>query len=336
MENLRINAPNPVPQLTPKSITNGPQRDNYQIYNKECVFDVPDYGYIETFFLYFTITPSANSSYATPTSPYLINQVFLEQKGSIIAKTTTLYQLYRYDQLPKRFYDQVVTSSNVSNPFDATQTISMPLFFYTNDGQYLDPRHYKNLSIRVLTKGSSAEMGFNQTLTQLDVQLKINYKVYNVYQPIKLTNSYNIYQNTFYDVPASSTQKTINLVLPFNIVNVIFMLRSVVDASNKGNISKVAVRDATGITNEYDELTDFSLNNQRLGAESSTFVVNYGSRYSNIDFIKMNGNMKPLKFTIDYALPNADPYQLFVCVEYISEIEDMDGMLYEKISGSYM
>lgn len=310
-----------------------PIQDDNSVYNSTKVFKVPQNIYASTFFLVFTITPDTTATYATPTSPMIIENVFLESAGSIIAQTTTTYTLYRIGKSETLLYNQIVAGATLSGTFNSAQTITLPLYFYTNDNQLLDTRKYPDLSIRLITKGTSAEMGFNQTITDLETKLKVNYIFPKVYRPLQLKNSYNIIQVPYSVGLSGSSSIDFLLNVPYKVVTIIVMGRRTSSASLKANITSVRLRYNNGTESVYESNSNFSLNDYNPSDDGSNFVIPFGTTdrsasnnddlFTSVnDYLLLSGAMNPVKMTVNYDTLAGDA-RFFVCFEYLSEIEEI-------------
>lgn len=322
------------PKSLVKTIEQSPQWDNYQIYNKNCVFKVESYGLLKMLFLKFTITPNTDSTYAIPTSPHIIENASLLSNGIAVASVNTAYTLARIDRLVNSsLYSQMIAASTVTGTgdplvFTGTQTISLPLFFFAIDGQMINPNDYQNLTVSVRTKSSRGAMGFDEDIASLSVKLFAIYEQMEVYPEKRvLQNPYNVAQDV--TLVASGVSKTIvKLNNPSEILYLIFMLRTVSDSAVAVTITNVVVDCPTGNVGTFDKLTNFTLNNSNAVSNAQTFQIDFS------DYIKANKNMFPLICTVNHAT-TTEACSLFVNYEYRSDIIDNNGFLFETFEEKF-
>ena len=304
-----------------------PQEDNGSVLNKNCRFVVENYGLVKMMYIKFTIVPNGVTTCPIPTSPFLIENVFLECNGMPIARTNTTYTLNRIENSPVvNLTNQFLEASTISGgSFTDSATISMPLFFWTIDGQLFNPGLYKNLCVRVVTKSSIASMGFNVLPLSLSVKLVT---IYNQGSNFKLEcpplkNPYNITQDVL-NVAGGNTSVRTALNNPSKIKALIIMARNQSDASISSLITQVKVDTTTQTLGIFDNLTNMTISTPGNSSSGATFRVQFD------EFIKMNRNMNPVFITVFGNFLSAS--NLFIVYEYESEIEDSNGMLMETFS----
>lgn len=319
----------------PKSLTkvyeSMPQWDNGQIYGKECIFKVENWGHVKMFFLNFTLTPSGITSVALPTSPYLIENVFLECNGVAFCRANTTYTIARIDDLKgSGLYDQIMNSSSVSGTFDSAQTVSLPLFFFVIDRQVFDPSLINNLTVRVITKRDRQSMGMGLDLSGMNITLTTLYNqaidkqgFMTPCSPLK--NFYNIMTDE-YVVSAGTNNFVAKLNSPSKVKNLFFMIRRQSDAGILVRITSVKIRFTNGQESTFSNLNNFTLSDTDGRNDGSTFKVEME------DYIKLNGNMRPTLATVYYS--TAFNSNLYIVYEYESMISSENGNLLETFEES--
>ena len=320
------------PKGLTKIIEQAPQLDNYAVFGKECVFRIENYGSVKMLFLKFTVTPSAATTYPIPSAHYLIENVFLESNGVAFARLNTTYAISRTDLLSSSaLYTQIVNSSSFSGTFDAVQTITLPLFFYAIDGQMIDLSHYKNLSVRVITRRNKEQMGLSLDPTSIGIRLNITYeqminkKGMFVEQP-RLTNSYNITEDRFFVATGTSVYRA-NLNNQSKVKSLIFMCRRISNEGTVVPISSVKLTYTNGQSDVFDNNTNFNLSDKFIGTNTgSTFRISFD------DYVKINGNMNPI--IAEVSLGALVDSILYIVYEYESKILDNEGFLMETFDES--
>lgn len=319
------------------------QMDNGAVFNKEVNFRLENYGKIKMMFLIFEVnlssTPPESLAVPFPSSPYLIESVDLQSFGNTIASLNTSYLLGRYDEEDQDLYKQILEGSNLPSPLLTTGTVSLPLYFWTIDGQVLDTYKYQNLTIRCTTKSSLAEMGMagNGVISSLNVKLKVIYDQQSMerYTPVTLKNPYNVYRYSSI-IPIDSTSASIKLNVPYKVCNLYFMLRSVVNAKTKKQINSIKLTSPTGEIGTYDGISNYYLGEKNSANMSNTFAIQMHSRYKEDEYMSINGQQNPLIAELTFGLLEAN-YKLYVSYEYYSNIvESSDGMLIEDNTRSFV
>ena len=328
-----------------KIVYESPVFDNYQTYGKNCVFrlDNSNLGIIKMMFLIFTLKSSSSvnaRNYTTPTSPYLIKNVFLESFGNPIANVTTSYTLGRLDEENTDLYQQMVAGASLSGATltDTPQTISLPLFFFAIDGQELDTRKYKNLTVRLLTKDNYSDMGFSGNIVITDVRLKCVFKDPMLYKEVAIGHSYNI-QREIRDITASATTNNVETFYVNNsliVSNLYFMIRKASNASLKGSIKSIRLTSPNREVGIYDNLTNYELRSENNANFGNTFCINFSDRYlKEYDNLITNGTLSPLKIEVTYDAASIGDYKLYTVFEYLSLLkEGPDNMLTEVFDRS--
>ncbi len=297
------------------SIDSVPQWANGQIYNDEMVFTVENYGHIKMMFLLFSVTPSVNSSYSSPTSPNLFQNVQLESNGVPIARMTTTSCLARIDNNQLN-YDKIISATTLVPPFNSVQTVSLPLYFWCFDGQELDTSKYTNLQVRVRTKASFSAMGFNNGLSGLSAKLRTVYCQENHSAELQLSKAYNVYSPFEYSLATGTTKHNLSVSVPFNIRAIFMMIRYT--GRLKGNINGVVLKKPNGKTYTYNDNTDYFLNSVRGDVDGNTFSI----IIDNTEIF--NGTKAPLSMEVTYDTLTANA-TLYVSYEYNSEIIENKG-----------
>lgn len=339
--------------MAPKIVYQTLQWDSGGIYNREVTFKLENYGLIKMIFLIFEVRPNANSSYPTPSSPYLIQDVALESFGNPIAHNTTSYILGRMDELDTDLYNQVVDGCNFTSPFDQqrTQTVSLPLFFWCIDNQHLDAFKYPNLTLRCRTKPSIEAMGFGIPLRDLNIKMKVFYdqpgsKMYgqpNIepYVPGKLKNPYNVFRTItrglLGTVAGTTYVHTAKLNVPYAVSNIYIMLRKSDDAARKAVVTSVKLSTPTHEIGTFDNITNYFLNEKNSANSGNTFAIQLANRYSKQnDYLNFNGTQNPTLAEISYKPEVAGVWDLYIAFEYYSNIVESDGMLFEDNTRSFV
>jgi len=326
--------------MPPKIIYEVPQQDNYLTYGKNCVFSLSDsnYGLAQMMFLEFTVT-GTGQNYTTPSSPYLIKQVLLESYGTPIANVTTSYTLGRIDEEDYDLYNQIISGATFSGAtLNGTQVVSLPLYFFAIDKQKLDTRHYKNLTVRVLTKDNYADMGFSGNITINKVRLKVVYEDPKLYKITPLNHFYNMNRNITEITADALTGNVVQLKInnPYIVSNMFFMIRKVSTASLKGTIKSIKVTYPNNEIGVYDALTNYQLGSEHGANYGNTFAIQLADRYvKEEDFFQATGQNAPMMVEITYDVSVIGDFKLYTAVEYYSDIiEGPDGLLMEQIKGS--
>lgn len=332
--------------MAPKIIYQQPQQDSGGIYNRETVFKLENYGLIKMIFLIFEVRPNAVSAYATPSSPYLIQDVSLESFGNPIAHNTTSYILGRMDELDTDLYNQVVDGCNYSEPFDQQRlnVVSLPLFFWCIDNQLLDPFNYPSLTIRCRTKASFDDMGFSIPLRDMNVKMKVFYdqSSSNLYKiPKQLKSSYNVFRTITSglvgDVAGATYTHISKLNVPFEVCNVYMMLRLSENARTKGVITSVKLGTPTHEIGTFDNITNYFLGEKNSANSGNTFAIQLANRYAKRnDYMNFNGQQNPTIAEITYKVDLVGTYNLYIAFEYYSNIVESDGMLFEDNTRSFV
>ncbi len=316
------------PRSLTRIIDSSPQWSNYApVFGNETIFKVENWGLIKSMFLKFTVVPPSAIDFALPTSPYIIENVFLESNGIAFARVNTTYTLSRIDSLSgSGLYNRIIAASSISGTFDSVQTISMPLFFFAIDGQVFDPSTINNLTVRVTTKSSAAAMGFSGDPTSISVKLTTIYDQGSSASRLScppLKNFYGITQDQ-YAVSAVSSQSIVSLANPSKVKSLIFMIRRNANGSTIAPISSVKLRFSDGSESSFDNLTNYNINGPQDGTnDGSTFKVS-------LDYLKMNRNMNPVQATVNYSALYEST--LFVVYEYISELLIENGNVLETFT----
>jgi len=327
--------------MAPKIIYQNPQWDSGGFYNREVTFKLENYGLIKMIFLVFDATPAAECAHPNPSSPYLIQDVALESFGNPIAHNTTSYILGRMDELDTDLYKQVVDGCNFVDPFNAAQTVSLPLFFWCIDNQYLDTFKYPNLTIRVRTKADGAQMGLDEDLNALNIRMKVLYEQPHTYVPKTLSNPYNVFRTitTGLNAPAANTEYTHiqKLNVPYEVCNIYMMLRLADNASIKGQIKNVRLSAPTHEIGTFDNITNYFLNEKNSANSGNTFAIQLTDRYKKRDdFMSFNGQQNPTIAEITYTSQLGGLHNLYIAFEYYSNIVEANGMLFEDNTRSFV
>lgn len=339
MENLSIYQRHP--PYMPKTRESGPIQTNYNVYNNETVHVIENLGHVTMLFLKIQIAASASTTFSTPTSPYLFEEIYLESSGNKLARISTLYTLSRINEfVGHSLFDEIINASTLVTPFDTTvQTITLPLFFFAIDGQAIDLNTYPNLTVRAITKTQS-DMPFNNSLNSLNVNLFAKYRQLAVPKSLKFKNEYNMYQVSPITLPVAlgTTDVRFKLNVPFDVINMFFMIRKTSSPSNLGLINSVTVDCPTSNIGFYDNLTNYDLQKTTGTNEGSTYAIPFGSRIKSEQdtYLKLNGNMNPILCIMNYTLSAAVEYKLFVCIEYTSYIDLADGIAVEIVKESFV
>lgn len=325
-----------------KIIYQTPQYDSSGTFNRNCVFKLEEYGLLEMIFVEFTLQ-GTGQTYTTPTSPYLIKDVSLESYGNRISHVTTSYTLGRLDELQTDIYNQVVAGANLTGAeLTAAQTITLPLYFFAIDGQKLDTRRYKNLSVRVVTKDNHIEMGFNGNITINSIRLKMIYQDPKLYVETPLKNFYNVYREireiTSIEVGPNTNVERVLINNPYKVSNLYFMIRKTLNGAIKGQINSIKLIYPNNEIGIYDNKTNYTLNSTDNANLGNTFAINIGSRYKlGADFVEATGQQVPLIAEITYVVADVNTYKLYIACEYYSDIkEGPDGMIIEETPGSFL
>lgn len=335
--------------MAPKIVYQNPQQDSGGVYNREVVFNLEQYGLVQMIFLIFeaTINPVATPgagpvSLPAPVSPYLIQDVSLESFGNPISHVTTSYTLGRFDELDKDLYDQVNNGCNFPQSFNAvqTQTASLPLYFWCIDGQKLDTFKYRNLTIRVRTKGSPESVGLtNGTLDSLGIKMKVFYDQQKVPVSVELKNPYNVYRTIteISNVAAGTNTFITKLNVPYKICNLFFMLRKTENAEAKVGIRSIRLSTPTHVIGTFDDITNYYLGEKNSANSGNTFAIQLSSRYSSREeHMNFNGQENPTIAEITFVSADTDSLSLYSAFEYYSNIVESDGMLLEDNTRSFV
>lgn len=329
--------------MAPKFITQVPQWDSGGIYNREVVFKLEQYGLVKMIFLVFEVTFQAGSTVPSPTTPYLISDVSLESFGNPIAHSTTSYILGRMDELDTDLYNQVLSSSTITGPFGTAKSASLPLFFWAIDNQRLDTFKYPNLTIRCRTKDSAAAMGVNLDLSAMNIRLNVLYDQTSTadYVPRALSNPYNVYRLIVRDLPVAATnteyQTTVKINVPFEVTNMYFMLRKASNSITKGIISSVKLSTPTHVIGTFNSITNYFLNEKNSANSGNSFAIQLADRYKKRDdFLTFNGAENPTLAEVTYSCGVAEPFDLYIALEYYSNIVFKDDMLVEEVTRSFV
>lgn len=328
---------------SPKIITQVPQWDSGGIYNREVVFRLEQYGLVKMIFLIFEVTFQAGSTVPSPTTPYLISDVALESFGNPIAHVTTSYTLGRMDELDTDLYNQVLASSTISGPFGTAKTASLPLFFWAIDNQRIDTFKYPNLTIRCRTKSSAAAMGVSLDLSAMNIKMNVLYDQKRAvdYVPVSLENPYNVYRIIKRNLPVSvvNTEYTaqVKINVPFEVSNMYLMLRKASNAITKGVIHSVKLSTPTHVIGTFSSITNYFLNERNSANSGNTFAVQLANRRKKRDdYLTFNGTENPTLAEITYSCSVAEPFDLYIALEYYSTVVFKDDMLVEEVSRSFV
>lgn len=328
--------------MAPKIIYQNPQWDSGGFYNREVTFKLENYGLIKMIFLVFEARPNVVSAYASPSSPYLIQDAALESFGNPIAHNTTSYILGRMDELDTDLYKQVVDGCNFVDPFDQQriQVVSLPLFFWCIDNQHLDTIKYPNLTLRCRTKASFEDMGLTVALRDLNIKMKVLYDQQPTYIPKTLKNPYNVFRTITTGVNAEpEIQNTYiqKLNVPYEVCNIYMMLRLADNASIKGHIKSVRLSTPTHEIGTFDNITNYFLNEKNSANSGNTFAIQLTDRYKKRDdFMSFNGQQNPTIAEITYTSQLGGLHNLYIAFEYYSNIVEANGMLFEDNTRSFV
>jgi hypothetical protein len=216
-------------------------------------------------------------------------------------------------------------------PISSTQRVSLPLIFYTTDNQLLDPRKYTDLQIEVRTKDSFVQMGLNQEIISIGIQLKTNYKVPDFYEPITLNDyTHNIYQlnPTVVSIPVVDTEYNTEILLnnPLPITDFCAMVRLASNEAYSAVISKVVIRYNTGQESTFDNDTNFTSYSNNKNQNG------LGSFDLPLDGLIPSGLQNFTKLIVYYSIPTlatVGNYKLYYCLKYRSTITESRGHLTE-------
>jgi hypothetical protein len=326
--------------MAPKIIYQVPQQDNGKMFDREVLFKLEAYGLIKMMFLLFDVVPNGLTNYVLPTSPYIIQNVFLESSGNPIANLTSSYLMGRFEELERDNYDEIKEGASPIGAFNALTTLSLPLFFWTIDRQMLDPFKYPNLTIRATTKSTYQQMAFSIAPLSMNIRLKVIYEHMApgmaLYKPVELKNPYNAYRTTF-PVGFPSTRTTVKLNTPFKACNLYFMIRPTENSILKSEIKSITLASPTGIIGTFENRNNYYIGKTNSANYGNVFAIQLGSRYSIEDdqYLQFNGQQNPMIATIEHQSTGA-PSTLFVVHEYISNIVQKDGLLLEDITGYFV
>lgn len=325
-----------------KIISEIPYQDNLQTLGRDTLFSFGgNYGLVKMMFLEFIVT-GTGQTYPTPTSPYLIKDCSLRSYGNSISHVTTSYTLGRIDETQSDIYNQIVTGATCTGATltGASQIITLPLYMYVIDKQLLDTRRYKNLSLRVTTKDSYADMGFNGAITINSIKLKVIYKDPSLYVETPLKHSYNVYREvkTITSTAITPNENVERVIInnPYKISNLIFMIRKSNNSSIKGNIKSIKLTFPNNEVGIYDSKSNYSLNSTDNANFGNTFSIQIADRYiMSEDYVFPTGQNAPMYAEITYLVGDVADYKLYVACEYYSDIkEGSDGILIEETPNS--
>lgn len=314
-----------------KTIICLPQQDNYLSAGSETVFYPENRGSIEMMFLDFTVTPDVDSDTATPlASPYLIENVFLESNGNIVSRLTTTYLVGRIEELSKSDVARIEESCKLPNTILAgiTYKCSLPLFFYAIDGQSIDLNLYKNIAIRCTLKSNYEKMGFTANTVVIKTKLTVHYEGH---KNERLKNSYNIIQYPQVSLPNASVEHNLQVKIASKISNVYLMIREESITFNKCIINSVTATYANGMTQEFNNSSNYKLGNFGSVNTGSVFKLSFCSRYEGNGYLKTNLENRPVYLLIKYVATDSADYKLFSSYEYQSDIIEDKGRLLETI-----
>lgn len=318
--------------VKPKSVEyiheSNPVWDSLGPFNKKSTFRIENYGHLKMLFLKIKVTTNVDTTYASPSSPYLFQNVFLESNGMPFATLNTTYTLSRIDSLfGTGLYNKMIRSSTFQGTLNGTQTVTLPLFFYVIDNQNFDPSKYDNITLTCITKSNREKMGFGANPTILTVKLVSIYDQYPSGQApnISLKDSYNILLEEN-DLDFLASEKTIKLNNQSKVKSLIFMARSSANAGTSFLISAVKLRYTNGTEELYENGTNFNLNDDNGTNDGKTFKITMNS------FNKFNGNMNPVVATVYYQAGITGV--LYLVYEYDSVIIDSNRTLTEVFEES--
>lgn len=345
--------------MTQFILEQGPQEtDPSSVYGRTDVFTVPERGYIKMMFLKISYTFGAGANRLPKASLAGFEtheQITLENFGLPICYDDHVYGQCRTYQTLTDKYKQIesgVTFSGGVN-INTTKTLIRPLYFcaFDNGNSLLAT---PELTVRAITRKSHADMGFlltddNVKIDSLNVRLKIVYEQVKEYVFRPLKNTYNARALAPIPLDVGSTNYTLKLKCPFDVISIMFMIKStsvqitppdeeadpptvgVYSSAVNTRIDSVNLSFPNGEYGLYENSTDYSLvNTGSMEKDFNIYIISFGSRTSP-EFIKMNGSKNPTVAELRFAPVRDTTAKLYCVLEYVSTIENFDEGLYEPI-----
>lgn len=315
----------------------GPQEtDSGSIYGRTDIFEIPQRGYIKMMYLKVIYTsptiPLVTSRKANRLAFEAIDSVMLNSEGSAFCYDDHVYSQCRLAQLQYDAHKQVegaasTTGNSVASGGVTTVTVIRPLFFsaFDNGNRLLAD---DGLTVSARTKASYQEMTFSGAPTSLSLRLKIVYEQAPEYIPRPLKNTYNARATAPITIPANTTSYRLKLNCPFDVIAIMFMLKS-----NDANVKfkSVNLTYPNGEYGLFENNTDFSLEDTgSMEHTDSVYIVNFGTRGGD-GFTKMNKGLNPTIADLTFA-SSAVVNKLYCVYEYRSTLEYSNGRIVELIT----
>lgn len=326
--------------MTQFILEQGPQEtDPGSIYGRTDIFEVPQRGYIEMMYLKITLrSDDATTAKSSLSAFEIVESATLESDGVPFCRDDHVYGQCRTYQLHMDSYEQVFKPATLPGAFNGTSpTLIRPLFFsaFDNGNQILAT---EGLTVRVVTKSTSAIMGLSMDITGLNIRLKIKYRQAPEYIEKPLVATYNSRMYNGISLPVGSTSYRLKLNCPFDVISLMFMIKKPYTAgaqqlASNTTINSVELTYPNGEYGLYENATDFSLTSTgSMEHNISMFIVSFGTR-TNPEAIKLNRGMNPTVATLNFAATFAGAV-LYHVIEYRSTLEYSNGRIVELIKDS--
>lgn len=327
--------------MTQFILEQGPQEsDPGSIYGRTDIFEVPQRGYIKMMYLKIIYTSNAAvvASKATRLAFEMIESVTLNSEGTPFCYDDHVYSQCRFAQLAYDNHKQVenaASSSTASNIVVSggvtTVTLVRPLFFsaYDNSNRLLAE---DGLTVSSRTRASFEEMSFTgaEPLTSLQLRLKILYERAPEYVFLPLKNPYNARAIAPIRIPANTTSYRLKLNCPFDVISIMFALKSNTSAVKFKSVNLTYPNGEYGL---YENNTDFTLEDTgSMEHTDNVYIVNFGKRGEE-GFVKMNKGLNPTIAELTFASSGVINY-LYCVYEYHSTLEYSNGRIVELIKDS--
>lgn len=325
--------------MTQFILEQGPQEtDPGSIYGRTDIFEIPQRGYIKMMYLKVIYTSAAAivAGKASKLAFEIIENATLNSEGSAFCYDDHVYSQCRLAQLQYDAHKQVenaASSSTVGNSVTSggvvTVTLVRPLFFsaFDNGNRLLAD---EGLTVTARTRASYQEMSLAAGPTSLSLRLKIVYEQASDYVPRPLKNTYNARATAPITIPANTTSYRLKLNCPFDVIAIMFMLKS-----NNSNVrvKSVNLTYPNGEYGLFENNTDFSLEDTgSMEHTDNVYIVNFGTRGGD-GFTKMNKGLNPTIADLTFA-SSAVVNKLYCVYEYRSTLEYSNGRIVELIKDS--
>lgn len=290
------------------------QWTNRQVEGNHTLFEIKgNYGKIKMMFLVIDVTPSVSpTTFTLPTAPFIISNVLLELNGLVVCRNTNTSVLSSMEKQSSTLYNDMRQGCNLPDPFISESRIIMPLFFWVYDGQMFDTDIYGKIAVRVYSKDTYQEMGFNNILSSLQFSLRIIYAQGGIPKPLNFEKAYNFFEYYKIAVPAGSTSTTQYLQLQRAVRSLNFMM-VIQGSASRGIINRVTLTHTNGIRNVYDNRSNYYLGTDIGNNRNDTFSIVFNQSEL------MNLQNKPIVAFIEFEASN--DYFLYVTYDYETEYE---------------